>query len=99
MLFFWTGKARESSNRLVLMVLMDCSNTIVGRLSIVIYYYVNTYAPQFIAHTMPFMSSLAFLLVYLSYSLKFFLFYFFNKRFREICLLKLNRLFALSCSR
>lgn len=91
--FFVTSfkeRTKESTNRLTLMVLVDCINTIIGRLWIVLYYYVSSYAPQFITNTMPMMSSLAFLFVYLAYTLKFFIFYYFNKRFSEICVLKLH---------
>lgn len=76
---------KESQKKTIKMVLADSLNTIAGRVPILVYFLiVNGFPSVRERFEIEIFEALAVLTVYLSYLLKFFIFYNFNKRFREI---------------
>lgn len=78
------NRTRESHNHLTKMILVDCTNSIVGRLPILAYFIVKNVFPSIILE-IP-LSSVCSLAVYVSYSVKFFIYYNFNKNFKKVFL-------------
>lgn len=75
-------RVKRSQNKLTIMVLADCINSIIGRIPIFALFIIkNVYKPLTVIVPL---SSLCSLAVFLSYFLKFFLYFNFNKRFRQI---------------
>jgi hypothetical protein len=83
-------KARESQAKLTKMIVIDCANTIACHLVIVIYYILKSTLPDGFPY-----DSQTWLVVLASYIGKFFIFFRFNKRFRENANEKLAKLKSL----
>jgi hypothetical protein len=83
-------KARESQAKLTKMIVIDCANTIACHLVIVIYYILKSTLPGGFAY-----DPLLWLIVISTYIGKFFIFFQFNKRFRQSVNEKLAKLRSL----
>jgi hypothetical protein len=80
-------EVNRSKVELTKTIFLDCFNSIICHFCIVLFYVLrNTLESGFSSHT-PF-----WLVVYFSYSFKFFIFYFFNRRFRHNVCKKMSRL-------
>jgi hypothetical protein len=78
-----SNSVRETQKtNLTKMILADCANSTLGRLPILVYFLINNIWAK-LETSFPFKSLCAFA-IYLSFLMKLFLYYYFNKRFRVI---------------
>lgn len=73
-----TAKRKSSEKRLTLLVLFDCCNLMIGRLPMIIYFFLSTF--EIIE---PYFGSFTIMSILISYNFKFFIFFKFNSRFRN----------------
>lgn len=79
--------ARRSLNRMTIMILADCTNSIVGRVPILCLFIIK-FADIRLVQVYP-LTSICSLAVFLAYTLKFFIYFKFNKRFRLVFIQKI----------
>lgn len=80
--------ARRSQNRMTIMILADCTNSIVGRVPILCLFIIK-FADISLIQIYP-LTSICSLAVFLAYTLKFFIYFKFNKRFRLVFIQKMS---------
>jgi hypothetical protein len=73
---------KKLESKITIMIMLNCLNCLLGRLPIFIFFIAHNFIKNEYADEL--FNSLASLTVYLSYSFSFFLYYFNNKRFRNI---------------